>query len=518
MSINLCKEKVKASEILCSQYLKQTAQADIIVPDVCPDVLKVLRVSAKAFITNRTIQQDRAYIGGVIKLNLLYLPEDDLCGKIKCINHSFDFNHMEDVPGAKSGMNLCVEAECESATCELINSRKLSVTCNLGISIKITEETELELATSPEENSCLCTRCTPLKILSASMDFDREMTIKETLSIPQGKPLPAEILKIDARPSSCELKTFDKRATLRGDMLLTILYGTENPEESPVEFMEFSLPFTEVFEISELKENFEIEQDIITKNINCNILNSDTPSLDVEILAGVFLKASETAEISVIDDAFSEKENLEIKKKACTVERFLDSFYVQLPQKEIFEVPEYLPEIKKVCDISLTPSVCDISISDGKIQVKGKTSANLLYITSSSELPVAGCEQEYDFCHSFDLPCTCMDAVCEAKVTPEHISYTLTGDRLIELRIITALSVKCLSSDKTMLIEEIQKTDVEPETLPEIVIYFTKTGDTLWNIAKKYHISPDKIAYDNDLAPNNLDTPFKCGEKIKIIL
>lgn len=518
MSINLCKEKVKASEILCSEYLKQTAQADIIVPDICPDVLKVLRVSARAFITNKNIQQDRVYIGGVIKVNLLYLPEDDLCGKIKCINHSFDFNHMQEVPGAKAGMNLMVDTECENITCELINSRKLSVRAELGISIKITEETELEFATGPDDNSCLCTRCTPLKILSSSLDFDREMTIRETLSIPQGKPIPGEFLKIDARPSSCELKTFDGRATLRGDMKLSILYGGENPEESPVEFLEFSLPFTEVFDIAEMKEAFETEHDIITKNINCNIINSDTPSLDVEILAGVFLKASETAEISVIDDAFSEKENLDIRKKACTVERFLDSFYVQLPQKEIFEVPEYLPEIKKVCDISLAPSVCDISIADGKIQVKGKTVANLLYITSSPELPVAGCEQEYEFSHSFDLPCACENAVCEAKVTPEHISYTLTGDRLIELRIITALSVKCLSSDKTMLIEEIGETDEKPETLPEILIYFTKTGDTLWNIAKKYHISPDKIAYDNDLSPNNLDMPFKNGEKIKIIM
>ena len=368
MSINLCKEKVKACEILCSEYVRQTAQTDIIVPDVCPDVLKVLRVSAKAFITNKTIQQDRVYIGGVIKLNILYLPEDDLCGKIKCINHSFDFNHMEEVSGAKAGMNLLVEAECEGATAQLINSRKLSAVCNLGISIKITEQTELEVATGPDDPAHLCIRCSPLKILSESFDFDREMTIRENLSIPQGKPLPVEILKIDARPVSCELKAFDGRATLRGDMKLSVLYGAENPDENPVEFMESSLPFTEVFEISELKENFEIEHDLITKNINCNILNSETPSLDVEILAGVFLKASETAEISVIEDAVSERENLEIRKKACTPERFLDSFYIQLPQKEIFEVPEYLPEIKKVCDISLTPAVCDISISEGKIQ------------------------------------------------------------------------------------------------------------------------------------------------------
>ena len=177
----------------------------------------------------------------------------------------------------------------------------------------------------------------------------------------------------------------------------------------------------------------------------------------------------------------------------------------------------YLPEIKKVCDISITPNVCDISISEGSILVKGNICANLLYLTPSPELPVAGCEQEYTFSHSFALPCGCENAVCEAKVTPEHISYTLSGDRLLELRIICALSVKCLSADETLVIEEITETDSPVDTLPEIIIYFVQKGDTLWSIAKKYHISPDKIAYDNDLPPNSLDDPLTIGMKIKIL-
>ena len=75
MSVKLHKEHIKINEILCSKYGQTTVESDVIVPDINPDVLKVLRISQRAYVTQKTVQQDRAYIQGVIKLNILYIPE-----------------------------------------------------------------------------------------------------------------------------------------------------------------------------------------------------------------------------------------------------------------------------------------------------------------------------------------------------------------------------------------------------------------------------------------------------------
>lgn len=522
MPIKLHKETVKVSEILCSEYSKQTVENDIIVPDINPDVLKILRVSAKAFITQKSIQQDRAYVQGVIRLNLLYLPEDDLCGKIKSINTSLDFSHFIETPGAKPGMLLCAEAECENVTSDLINSRKLNVSCTVGINIKITSQSEIEVSTGTEDDDSIEMKLRGLKILNSAVDCDREILISEKLDIPSGKPPLCEILKIEADPTSCEIKPLDGKAAVRGELKIPLLYSceTDGGEDTSIEFLEFTLPFTDVVEASGLKEGMDIETDCAAKNINYRIEpgeGGDATCINVEITLCITIKAGEMFEIFALEDIFGTKSNLIPKKNAYTIERFLDNGYIQIPQKELLEVPDYLPGIKRVCDISATPTVTDISVSDGTIIVKGTINTNMLYITHSSDLPVAGTDSDYEFSHSFNMPCICENAVCEAKVVCDHLSYTLSGERVVELRLITALSVKCMSADKTELVDSIEESDEPLDALPEVILYFVQPGDTLWNIAKHFRTSPEKIASDNGIEFSGDEAKIKPGQMLKII-
>ncbi len=522
MPVKLHKETVKASEILCSEYERQTVESDVIVPDINPDVLKVLRVSAKAYITQKSVQQDRAYVQGIIRVNILYIPEDDLCGKIKAINTTLDFSHFIEASGAKQGMLMSAEAECENVSADLLNSRKLSIKCTVGINIKITAQSELELATSAEEGDGLELKCTALKILNSSVDCDREHIISEKLEIPQGKPRVDEILKIDARAGSTELKANHGSAAVRGELKISVLYscmGDEN-EESSIEFTEFTVPFTEVLEATGLKEGMEAEADCTVRNINYRIENGSSGECSVinaDITLGISVKAGEMIEISAIEDVFGTKMNVIPKKNACSIERFLCSGYIQLPQKELLDVPEYLPGIKRVCDICAMPVVTDISVSDSMVVVRGTVNVNMLYLTHSQELPVAGTESTYEFSHSFDMPCVCGNAVCEAKVLSEHLSYTLSGERTLELRIINALSVKCMSSDKTELVDDVEEADEPLKSLPEVILYFVQAGDTLWDIAKRYHIPVEKLALDNNIEASD-DEILKIGQMLKIIL
>jgi len=523
MPVKLHKEQIKVSEILCSEYARINVENDCIVPDINPDVLKVLRVSAKAFITQKNIQQDRAYIQGVIRVNLLYLPEDDLCGKIKCINTSLDFSHFIEAKGAKQGMLLSAEAECESVTSELLNSRKLGIRCTLGINIKITSQTECEIATSEEDNTLEIKRV-PLKILSYAPDSERELVISERLELPPGKPSVYELLKTDAKAVIQEVKALEGKATVRGELKFSLLYsgGAEEESEGTIEFAEFTLPFTEVVEGTEIKEGMGTEAECVAKSISCRIEageNGDNTCLNTEILLGITVKVSELTEFFAIEDAYSTECCVALNKNAYSLERFLSSDHMQLPQKELFEVPEYLPGIKKVCDICAVPAVTDISISDGAVLVRGTINVNLLYITHSSELPVAGCECMYEFSHSFHMPEVSENAVCEASVSSEHLSYTLAGERNIELRLITAIVIKCISQDKTCLVDSVEETDEKPETFPEVILYFVQPGDTLWSIAKRFRTSVDTLKKDNDIeCLTDGTTKLSVGDMLKIIL
>ena len=45
MSVILKKEDIQTNDVICQKYNRTTVESDVIVPDVNPDILKVLDVS-----------------------------------------------------------------------------------------------------------------------------------------------------------------------------------------------------------------------------------------------------------------------------------------------------------------------------------------------------------------------------------------------------------------------------------------------------------------------------------------
>lgn len=518
MPMEIHKEQIKLNEVICSEYGQTTVESDIIVPDINPDILKVLKTNACACITQKSIQQGRVYIRGIVRINLLYLPEDNLSGELKCINSVLDFSHIINVPEAKEGMILCAEAECESVEENLINSRKINIKCLLGINVKIISPKKIEAAVSADETSGLEVKRKNFEVISTTPDYDFEFVLKERLSFPQGKPDSCEILRADSALFTNELKISDKKAALSGEAKLSVLYRGKNETGSAevIECAQYSLPFTETPVGEEFKEGMEGEVDYSVKSIICTAepqSEGEEDALYAEITVCACIRAFKTEKLCVLSDVFAKEFNVDAERKAFDIESFLGNGYIQIPQKEIMELPPYLPEISKVCDISAVPVVSGVEISDGKVIVKGRVCVNALYITDSADLPVAGFEQSFEFLHSFEILGIKDGAICEAKVTPEHISYTLSGDRSLALRIITSLSLKCMVLEKTMLIENVEKSsDPLPKQSP-VTIYFAQQGDTLWDVAKKYHISEEKLKEDNECIENDA---LKCGDIIKI--
>lgn len=517
MSVNLEKNKIKSDKVFSMQFASINAESDVIVPDVKPDIAKVLQISGDAFIQQQNVQQDKVHIQGVVRLNILYVPDSEMLSGVRSMSTVQDFNHVVSIVGAKPEMKLASEAEVENISYSLINSRKINIRSRVGISIKLSEPVEMDIPIGISCDTPVQFRKSKIKLMPYLEDTEREMVLRQQLEVPSGKGDMAEILKICARPQNMRISSENGQVKIWGDMDISTLYCSMD-ESSPVMFMQHSVPIDEVVE-GDFKENSDdLEGEFKVAEVYSEIRpdgDGDNRVLGVEVVLKVILRCGAVSDIEIIDDAYSLTSDTEVVRKSYKTEQLTDRFSAEETAKVSAEIPDYLPEISQICDTSFCVNVDNVNIENNKITVYGTYVIRMIYLSENSDTPVSGFEHTSDFEHSFETPFVDLDCACDAQAEAQYVGYTITSSRDVEFRLKSNISVKLFKTGEIALIDKINllEDDLETEKCPSIIIYFVQKGDTLWNIAKRYKTTVDRIVSDNDLNGENISV----GQQLKII-
>ena len=503
-------------EVVCQKYSQTMAECDVIVPDVKPDIRKVLEVSGTVAITQKQLQADKVLVQGVVRMTVLYVPDTEEGGAVKSLFATQDFTHAVDCRGASPEMQLLAEAEAESFDATLINSRKLNLRCVLGIGVKVSRPLTLELATGVEENTNIALKKEPLRMLCTADNAQCQIILREQLEMPSGKPTIGEILKITAFPTPVELCMMENKAVAKGQVRVCTLYLAEDQERS-LQFMEHVLPFTEILDAEGIHEDMNGEVDYTLNDMYYEVRedsDGEARNLGIELVLGALVRGSETRDIEAITDAYALDGELEVHCKQYQLEQLLDNNTAQITVKDHAKLPAMLPPLNQVCDLNAHAKIERIATENGQTTVYGTIHTQILYLSQDETSPVSGFRHVSEFSHTFDAPNACNDTACDARVIVDHVSYTLSGDNSLELRFVIGLTVKSLKTGITCLIENM--TEVVPESpvlYPCMVLYFVQKGDSLWKIAKAYHTTVDAIKELNHL---DCDTIYP-GQQLKIM-
>jgi LysM repeat protein len=79
----------------------------------------------------------------------------------------------------------------------------------------------------------------------------------------------------------------------------------------------------------------------------------------------------------------------------------------------------------------------------------------------------------------------------------------MIDSRQVNLSYLVEATVRIIKSENIELVSQIDLLPlIEEKNRANVIIYFVKKGDTLWNIAKKYNTTTAAI-----MAANNLESP-----------
>ena len=143
MSLELIKETVEFDQIIGKESVQIIVEGDIIVPDIKPDILRVLQIDGKIDMEHVDISADRLNYRGQVKVKLLYAAEGSE-RLIHTMSGSLSMDDFINIDGIKKEMDYVMDYSLEHLDYTLINSRKLNVNALITLSAKVLEKKKNE--------------------------------------------------------------------------------------------------------------------------------------------------------------------------------------------------------------------------------------------------------------------------------------------------------------------------------------------------------------------------------------
>jgi len=99
---------------------------------------------------------------------------------------------------------------------------------------------------------------------------------------------------------------------------------------------------------------------------------------------------------------------------------------------------------------------------------------------------------------------------------PEGLSVTMIDADEVDVKAVLVFHGIVFNHYEEPMIQEVKVTDLDPDklsSLPGIVAYIAREGDSLWNIGKKYYVPVSQIKDINELASDEIHP----GDKLLIV-
>ncbi len=497
-TINVCRTTAKG-------MTQAMADGDVIVPDIKPDILKLLEVNSDACITDKYIENGRLVICGRVDYKVLYVPDSE-SEKIKNIPVSMEFRQVVDGGGADSDCKVILKPTVERVEFSTVNSRKLRLRAIVHIEYEILRLCNIDICTDIDDES-FEKLCDDISFEDTVDISEHDFTVRETVEVPNGAESVSEILKTDVRIYDTEYKPVTGKVIVKGNLGVCVLY---TDTDGQIKFVESELPFTEVLDAEGVSEDTVCDIDYCVLGVMSGCEpdgDGDMRLITLDVDVSASLRCTETRRSAILNDCY-----MPYMKTECESEELTFCVTKERPQtqntiREIIELPQTAPEVGKVYNVMTNAVITKSELNRNKIICEGRVEAYILYLTDSVENPVYSHKKDIPFSYMIECENDTDGLMCEIKAGIKHVSYNLTSGGEVELRCLLGIDCMLIKEEKINNISDISVTDKKNNS--GIVIYFARVGERVWDIAKRYSVPVKSLNAHNEMDSDRIEKSTK---------
>jgi len=491
MVVETTREQIVLNQIIGQKKETRAVETDIIVNDVKPDVLNIISTSGVICIYKKEIMDGKIRIDGGINTYIIYLADDEH-GSVRSLNSCLNFTQIIDIENCKEGMFSEENIIIKNFETKIINGRKINVTANLEIGIKVylNENVEIVTGVSNLENMQILNNN---QMVTSLIGFGtNKVYAKDTVSIDVADDI-AEIMKISFKISEEETKISYNKVLSKANAEIEMMYLTE---DNRINTVIAKLPVMGVIDMLNVNDNCICKTKNILKNLVIKPNNTDEHSIYIEAEVEISCATYESREINIIEDLYSLTDETEASKKQINIMTRKHKMKDVCKFKENIRIPDLAGTIY---NISVKPTINRCEAMNNRILYEGEVSLEILF-EQNNGMNSRTIQLPFNFETSSEGVNN--DSILETSITVGE-SDAIIKDGNVEVVIMLDFNIDIESNTRLDLIQEIKTEENRDCNMYSMVIYFVKPGDTLWKIAKMFKSSVAEIAQINEIEDVN---------------
>lgn len=464
---------------------------DYTLPEYCSDIAVVLKCLAEPRLQSRQFSGDKLLLDGVVNLRVVYLDEG------RCHIHSVEFSvpYSCTLRGCEACDNLLVffDFSTKYVNCRATSPRRIEVHGAVAVSAQSYGNHTAKVA---EPTACdgLYTRSDRAEISHLVGSMEKVITVSEVLEFPESLPAADMLLGGTCTVIAKDWKVLAGKVIVRGVLLIHQLY-TDNQEEGTTHCLDFEVPFSQILDVSGVREGHLCCGDIqmLTDMERCGVgPDGENTLLEVTAKMMIQLHVYEKREITLLLEAYHTKHPVEQEFEETECKAFCGCRNEQTVLPMLIPMPER--SLQELLDVWVQPQNTKTTVEGHVVTVEGALLISALGRDMDREIVCIEKVEEY----RLEYPCVGNEV--KAKATVSDIRYRAVDGKL-EIQVELCVCLYQYQTTKRKVIQSlVLNTEQDyPQTKAGAVLYYAQPGESIWEIAKACHTSPEWIRRENEV-------------------
>ena len=496
MELKVFRDILYAGGGCCTVKAEIPVETEILISDYLPQVFKVVKCFVRPVVLQKQLQPGRLTLEGYLRCTVYYQGEDGagLCQT----EQKLPFSRALDLPAFTfSSWSAAVEGETEYINCRAVNSRRIEVRGAYGLVASVFTQCSTEVITALadcgiQQRQAALRGVKRAAVLDKLIAADGEMAFGEA---------PAAVLDVSGCASLKELKLLSGKAVAKGEVTARCAW---RDKAGALHSAEASLPFNQILDVEGLGEDCQCLCAVEPVGFTVAEGEGGGPGR-LSATCMLHLRAWRPYELRCVADAFSTRYQIRCETAPLTAEQLACA----LDESAAVTCSGPLP------DENTRLLACFVAFGPTAVEARGEgacLTARVL-VTAFGQNSLDEIES-YDKTAELALPLPAAPAgrgYAECWLSAEEVRADCTGGTL-DVTVNVRVQGAVLGRESRPFISSVEVGEPLAPADPDVSlrIYYAQPGEELFDIARRFHVSPGQMLEANGLEPETRTLTAPC--------